>query len=150
MLSNFMSYQNYIVLLFLCIIFACSCGGRVSNPVTIKRDHDQELTCKQIEYEVFQIRKDITTLFSQAAKGRKKSTIISLMSILSPLGPLSNLFSDVRKADKVEINALQKRHNRIVMIAQKKGCGEGKFLLSTETKCKDFYTLDCFIPFGKK
>ena len=144
-----MTYQKYIVLFFLCIYFTCSCGGRTANPITVKRDQDQELTCKQIEYEIYQIRNDITDLYAQAAKSRKKSKIISMLSILSPLGPLSNVFSDVRKADKVEINALQKRHNHIVMIAKNKGCGKGKFLLPTETKCKDFYTVGCFVPFKK-
>ena len=146
---SFMTYRKHIALFFVCIFFACSCGGRTANPVSVKRDQDSELTCMKIEYEIYQIRNDITELHSQAAKSRKKSKIIGMLSVLSPLGPLANVFSDVRKAEKVEINALQKRHNHIVMIAKKKGCGEGKFLLSTETKCKDFYTVDCFSPSGK-
>ena len=148
-MCSFMTYRKHIALFFVCIFFACSCGGRAANPVSVKRDQDPELTCTQIEYEIYQIRNDITELYSQAAKSRKKSKIIGILSILSPLGPLANVFSDVRKAEKVEINALQKRHNHIVIIARKKGCGEGKFLLSTETKCKDFYTVGCFVPSGK-
>ena len=142
-----MTYRKYIVLFFVCIFFACSCGGRAANPVTIKRDQDQRLTCPQIEYEIYQIRNDITELYSQAAKNRKKK---SAVSILSAINPLAYVFSDLRKAEKIEINALEKRHNHIVMIAKKKGCGEGKFLLSTETKCKDFYTIGCFMPSKKK
>ena len=144
-----MTYQKHIALFFVCIFFACSCGGRAANPVSVKRDQDSELTCMKIEYEIYQIRNDITELYSQAAKSRKKSKVIGILSILSPLGPLANVFSDVRQAEKVEINALQKRHNHIVMIAKKRSCGEGKFLLSTETKCKDFYTVGCFVPSEK-
>ena len=146
---SFMTYRKHIALFFVCIFFACSCGGRAANPVPVKRDQDSELTCMKIEYEIYQIRNDITELYSQAAKSRKKSKVIGILSILTPLGPLANVFSDVRQAEKVEINALQKRHNHIVMIAKKKECGEGKFLLSTETKCKDFYTVGCFVPSGK-
>ena len=100
----------------------------------------------QIEYEIYQIRNDITELYSQAAKSRKKKRALSVLTIFTPL---AYVFSDLRKAEKIEINALQKRHNHIVMIAKKKECGEGKFLLSTETKCKDFYTVGCFVPSGK-
>ena len=141
-----MNYRKHVVLFFVCIFFACSCGGRAANPITVKRNQDQELTCTQIEYEIYQIRNNITDLYSQAAKSRKKKSVIS---ILSAVNPLAYVLSDLRKAEKVEINALQKRHNHIVRIAQKKGCGEGKFILSTEKKCKDFYTVGCFLPSEK-
>ena len=141
-----MTYRKHIALFFVCIFFACSCGGRAANPVSVKRDQDSELTCMKIEYEIYQIRSDITELYSQAAKSRKKKRALSMLTIFTPL---AYVFSDLRKAEKIEINALQKRHNHIVMIAQKNGCGEGKFLLSTEKKCKDFYTVGCFVPSGK-
>ena len=142
-----MTYRKHIALFFVCIFFACSCGGRTANPVSVKRDQDSELTCMKIEYEIYQIRNDITELYSQSAKSRKKK---SLISILSAINPLAYVLSDLRKAEKTEINALKKRHNHIVMISKKKGCKEGKFILPTETKCKDFYTVDCFVPSGKK
>ena len=141
-----MTYRKHIALFFVCIFFACSCGGRAANPVSVKRDQDSQLTCMKIEYEIYQIRNDITELYSQAAKSRKKKRALSILTIFTPL---AYVLSDLRKAEKTEINALHKRHNHIVMIARKKGCGEGKFLLSTETKCKDFYTVDCFSPSGK-
>jgi len=141
-----MTYRKHIALFFICIFFTCSCGGRAASPVSVKRDQDQELTCTQIEYEIYQIRNDIAELYSQAAKSRKKKRALSVLTIFTPL---AYVFSDLRKAEKVEISALQKRHNHIVMIARKKGCGEGKFLLSTETKCKDFYTVGCFVPSEK-
>ena len=143
---SFMTYRKHIALFFVCIFFACSCGGRAANPVSVKRDQDSELTCMKIEYEIYQIRNDITELYSQAAKSRKKKRALSMLTIFTPL---AYVFSDLRKAEKIEINALKKRHNHIVMIAKKKGCGEGKFLLSTETKCKDFYTVGCFVPSEK-
>ena len=109
-----MTYRKHITLFFVCIFFACSCGGRTANPVSVKRDQDPELTCTQIEYEIYQIRNDITELYSQAAKSRKKKRALSMLTIFTPL---AYVFSDLRKAEKIEINALQKRHNHIVMIA---------------------------------
>ena len=111
-----MTYRKHIALFFVCIFFTCSCGGRAANPVTVKRDQDQELTCTQIEYEIYQIRNDITELYSQAAKSRKKKRALSMLTIFTTL---AYVFSDLRKAEKIEINALQKRHNHIVMIAKK-------------------------------
>ena len=73
-----MTYRKYIILFFVCIFFTCSCGGRAANPVTVKRNQDQGLTCAQIEYEIYQIRNDITELYSQAAKNRKKKSPLSL------------------------------------------------------------------------
>jgi hypothetical protein len=142
-----MTYRKHIALFFVCIFFACSCGGRTANPVSVKRDQDSELTCMKIEYEIYQIRNDITELYSQTTKSIKKKSVVS---VLAAINPLLYVLSDLRKAEKIEINALEKRHNHIVMIAKKKGCGEGKFLLSTETKCKDFYTIGCFMPSKKK
>ena len=141
-----MTCRKHIALFFVCIFFACSCGGRTANPVSVKRDQDSELTCMKIEYEIYQIRNDITESYSQAAESRKQKNIVS---IFSALNPLAYIFTDVRNAEKIEIIALQKRHNHIVMLARKKGCGAGKFLLPTEKKCKDFYALDCFVPSGK-
>jgi len=141
-----MPYKKHITLLFICIFFACSCGGRTANPISVKRGQDSELTCKMIEHEIYQIRNDISELYSQATKSRKKKTVVGMLSIINPL---AYIFNDVHQAEKVEINALQNRHNHIVKLARKKGCGQGKFLLSTETQCKDFYTLDCFLPSGK-
>ena len=80
-----MTYRKHIVLFFVCIFFTCSCGGRTANPVSVKRDQDPELTCTQIEYEIYQIRNDITELYSQAAKSRKKICLMGVGNLISCL-----------------------------------------------------------------
>ena len=66
------------------------------------------------------------------------------------IGGVSGVTKDLRHAEKVEINALRKRHNHLVSMAREKGCDGNKRMIPYKEQCKDFFTLDCIAPNTKK
>lgn len=125
------------------ILMISGCGGRMPKPVMVEQPQDPMLTCAQIDQEIDQISTQINELFYEGKKGRKSNR---LFDTLSYVFPPATLFKDFRKADKVETNALRKRHNHLVTIAREKECGGNKQIIPYKRHCKDFYTIDCVLP----
>ena len=123
--------------------FTSGCGGRLPQPVAIERPEDSSITCAEIEKEILFIKGNISNLVSQSIDSSELDTFVGLVGSVFPP---AYLFKDFRKAENVEANALRKRHNRIVRLAQQKGCGQNKFFLQVDKQCEDFYTMDCFLP----
>ena len=136
---------NFCLALVFCLLIS-GCGGRVAKPVAIKKPGDSSISCAKIEEEINLIRKNISNLLSDSIDNTEQDTFVGL---IASFFPPAYVFRDFRQAEKVEINALRKRHNRIVKLAQQKECGKNKFFLPIERKCKDYYVLDCFLPSGK-
>ncbi|MBT3508417.1 MAG: hypothetical protein HN472_02605 [Nitrospina sp.] len=123
--------------------FIAGCGGRLPEPVVIERPEDSSITCAKIEKELYLIKGSVSNLVSQSVENTQLDTFVGLVGSFFPP---AHLLRDFRQADNVEINALRKRHNRIVRLAQQKGCGQNKFFLPVDKQCSDFYTMDCFLP----
>ena len=117
------------------------------NPVMISQPKDSLLTCPQIEIKMERIMPQIAALYSEGKRGRKNNKMIGTLSFIFPP---ATLFKDFRYAEKVEINALRKRHNHLVSMAREKGCGGNKRMIPYKEQCKDFFTLDCIAPNTKK
>ena len=139
---NYKNYNFFWVLFFLQLNIS-GCGGRLPQPVEIERSEDSSITCEKIEEEIIFIREKVSKLLSESIKNNENDTI---MGLFASFFPPAYILRDFRQAEKVEINALRKRHNRIVKLAQKMGCGKNKFFLQVEKQCKDYYVLDCFLP----
>ena len=84
------------------------------------------------------------------------SAVFGALSMFPPFAPFalliggaSGVTKDLRHAEKVEINALRKRHNYLVSMAREKGCGGNKRMIPYKEHCKDFFTLDCIAPTPK-
>ena len=119
------------------------CAGRTPQPIMIEQSQDSSLTCSQLGKTLEQIMVQINGLYSEG-KSRRKNT--RLFGYLSYIFPPATLLKDFKKADKVEIAALNKRHNHLVKIAREKGCRTNKQLIPDKQHCKDFFTLDCVLP----
>jgi hypothetical protein len=136
---------------FILVFIGLGCGGRTANPVMISQPEDSVLTCPQIEVEMGQIMPQIAALYSEGKKGRKKNKVYEALTFIPIPGlQVFALFKDYRHAEKVEINALRKRHNHLVSMARENGCGENKLMIPYKEHCKDFFTLGCIAPNGKK
>ena len=125
------------------VLMSWGCGGRMPQPVMIEQPQDSSLTCPQIEKTFKQIMVQINGLYSEGKSRRKSNRIFDTLSYIFPPAAL---LQDLRKAEKVEIAALSKRHNHLVTIAREKGCGTNKQFVPYKRHCKDFYTLDCMVP----
>jgi hypothetical protein len=124
---------------------AWGCGGRLPQSVMTKQPQDDLLTCQEIENEFEQITVKISDLYLEGKTERKKN---KFFEVLSYIVPPATLFKDFRKAERVEINSLRKRHNYLLSISQKKECNGNRQFIPHKQHCKDFYTLDCFLPGG--
>jgi len=125
------------------IFMSWGCAGRTPQPIMSEQSQDSSLTCSQLEKTFEQIMVQINGLYSEG-KSRRKNTRV--FDYLSYIFPPATLFKDFRKADKVEIAALNKRHNHLVTIAREKGCKTNKQLIPHKQHCKDFFTLGCVLP----
>ncbi len=119
------------------------CAGRTPQPIMIEQPQDSSLTCSQLEKTFEQIMVQINGLYSEGKSRRKNNRVFDTLSYIFPP---ATLLQDLRKADKVEIAALNKRYNHLVAIAREKGCRTNKQLIHYKRHCKDFYTLDCVLP----
>ena len=131
---------------FVFVFISLGCGGRMPNPVMISQPQDSLLTCSQIEIKMERIMPQIAALYSEGKRGRKNNKMIGTLSFIFPP---ATLLKDFRYAEKVEINALRKRHNHLVSMAREKGCGGNKRMIPYKEHCKDFFTLDCIAPTPK-
>jgi len=131
---------------FVFVFISLGCGGRMPNPVMISQPQDSLLTCPQIEIKMERIMPQIAALYSEGKRGRKNNKMIGTLSFIFPP---ATLLKDFRHAEKVEINALRKRHNHLVSMAREKGCGGNKRMIPYKEHCKDFFTLDCIAPTPK-
>jgi hypothetical protein len=99
------------------------CAGRTPQPVIIIRSDDETKSCQEINSELSIIRNEIQQRYPKVKDTKRKNLGVSLLgSLFPPIIPFS-VFSDLRKADSVEINALQSRHNHMVKVEQRNGCG---------------------------
>ena len=135
-------FSNFLWICFF-IFMSWGCAGRTPQPIMIEQPQDSSLTCSQLEKTLEQIMIQVNDLYSEGKSRRKNNRVFD---VLSYIFPPASLLQDLRKADKVEIAALNKRHNHLVTIAREKGCRINKQLIPHKRHCKDFYTLDCVLP----
>ncbi len=138
----FNNKKNLFWILVFCQLVS-GCGGRLPQPVAIERPEDSSISCVKIEKELYSIKKNISALLSASISNTERDTFVGFVGAFFPP---AHIFRDFRQAEKVEINALRERHNLLVRLAHKKGCGKNKFFLTIERQCEDFYTLNCFLP----
>ena len=99
------------------------CAGRQPNPVQIVQGGDKNKSCKEINSELKTISKEIWERYPEIKDTKDYNLRISMIgSLFPPILPFS-IFSDIRKADAVEMNSLQKRHNYLVETERRNGCG---------------------------
>jgi|TARA_B100001964_G_C14075227_1_gene527686 hypothetical protein len=111
---------SYITLALLALN---GCAGRTPQPVIISKSDDKAKSCKEIDTELSIIKSDIQKRYPKIKDTDRNNLGVSLLgSLFPPIIPLS-VFSDIRKADSVELNALQRRHNHLVAVERKNGCG---------------------------
>jgi len=96
-----------------------SCGGRVANPVPAYQYGDEKKSCKGLEMEIAFIEQEIQRLIPKTEKtGKNVALGITGFFFIVPL-----FFMDFGKAEQIEINALRRRYNHLVILAEEKECG---------------------------
>ena len=104
-----------------CILFVLSlillsygCAGREGNPVPIYRQGDENLSCEELQAEILQLQSEMENLLPAT----KKETGNMICSLTLPTA----VFMDLKQGEKMEYEAMQRRHNRLLKFAAKKEC----------------------------
>jgi len=120
-----------ILLPFITVILLLSnaCAGRQPNPIQIVQNGDDKKSCKEITLELKTIDEEIWKRYPEIKDTENYNLGVGVLgSFFPPLLPFS-IFSDIKKADSVELNALQRRHNYLVKTERQNGCGFEHFIM---------------------
>ncbi len=112
------------------LLLTTACAGRTPNPVSEYQYGDEKKSCERLRADISGINSEIATLLPDANKtGQNVALGVAGAFLLVPW-----FFMDFSDAEKVEINALRRRHNNLVGISADKQCGfEDKAIPPFET-----------------
>lgn len=96
------------------------CAGRTPNPVMVSQFGDDQRSCRALKMEIANSEAEITRLVPEADKSGSNIALGVVGAILFWPALFAMDFSD---ADQIELDALRKRYNSLVMIATDKRCG---------------------------
>ena len=101
-------------------VLLSGCGGRPPNPVQTVQLGDEEKSCRVLEYEMTQIRDEISkrTKSKNVTVGKNVAIGVTGAVLFWP----AFLWMDLKQADQIEIEALIKRHNALGFIATERRC----------------------------
>lgn len=120
------------VVLMVCLgTFACA--GRTPNPVPSYQYGDDKRSCNGIKAELANTEADIMTKIPEADKtGQNVALGVAGVFLIVPW-----FFMDLSKADQVELEALRRRYNTLVIMASEKQCGFDVKPIQDPTKVQD-------------
>lgn len=102
----------------LLVALMVGCAGRPANPVMVYQHGDSDRSCDALGRELELIEADILDLLPQTDKADRNTRLgVAGVFLLVPL-----FFMDLSKSEQVEVNALTKRYNYLLDIAEKKDC----------------------------
>lgn len=120
---NISMFKKLLPLLILILMLPIGCAGRQPKPVLIVQEDDGKKSCKEIGSELKAIRSEIEERYPEIKDTENYNLGIGLVGSLFPIFIPFSIFSDIKKADSVELNALQRRNNHLVTTERKNGCG---------------------------
>ena len=95
-----------------------ACAGRPPNPVMVDQVGDAKRNCASIETEMRFVEKEISRLIPETDKTNKNVALgIAGAIFIVPL-----FFMDLSESEKIEVNAMRQRYNRLNILATDKQC----------------------------
>ena len=118
--SSRMARVNRIVgVLLLTAVVAMGCAGRPADPIMVYQPGDNTRSCDALERELELIEDDIRGLLPKTDKAEKNTRLgVAGIFLLVPF-----FFMDLSKAEQIEVNALTKRYNHLLVIGEENSCG---------------------------
>ena len=106
----------YAILLIVSMLLGCA--GRPAHPVMVYQHEDEARSCDALDRELELIEEEITELVPQTYKADNNTALgVTGLFLLVPL-----FFMDISKTEQIEINALIKRYNHLLKIAEINEC----------------------------
>lgn len=110
--------KNSLCLLLIVLIFLAGCAGRKANPIAIYLPGDENLSCKGLKMEIVQLQSDMQQLLPKT----NKEVTNALWATAGWFLIAPAFIMDLKDAEKTEFDAMRRRHNRLLLFAEKKNC----------------------------
>lgn len=96
------------------------CAGKTPNPVQTYQPDDNYMSCSQIRQEIFNNQTELSKLFPESQKtGKNVALGVAGAFLIVPW-----FFMDFSDAERIEIQAFQRRDHHLHLLAQRKRCGK--------------------------
>ena len=123
--------------ILMCVsIFFAGCAGREANPIAVYLPGDEKRSCEGLKAEIAQLQVDMARLLPKTDKGLTNA----LWAVGGVIAIVPFFFMDLKDAEKIEFDAMRRRHNRLLVYAAEKGCDMGgvraERILSAEERKK--------------
>ena len=113
--------KRTIRIITLLLLLCCGCAGRDANPIPCYMTGDENLSCENLKGQIVQLQADMLKLLPKTDKTLTNALwVAGGMVAYAPY-----LFVDAKDAEKIEYEAFRRRHNRLLLIAERKGCDFG-------------------------
>lgn len=110
--------KRIVILMFVVAVILGGCAGRDANPIPCYMTGDENLSCENLKEQIVQLQADMLGLLSKTDKTLTNALwVAGGMVAYAPY-----LLVDAKDAEKIEYEAFRRRHNRLLLIAQKKEC----------------------------
>ena len=110
--------KKSLCLLLSALIFLAGCAGREANPIAIYLPGDENRSCEGLKAEVAQLQADMQRLLPKTNKGVTNA----LWATAGVFFIVPFFFMDLKDAEKIEFDAMRRRHNRLLIYAAEKNC----------------------------
>ena len=109
---------NRMLSLFCLVLLVIACAGKTPHPIDVYQPDDSSLSCSQIWQEISQNQAEVGRLYPQTNKtGKNVALGVTGAFFIVPL-----FFMDFSDAERVEIEAYQRRDMHLHNLGQNKGC----------------------------
>ena len=126
--------RTSLCLLLAFTVFFAGCAGRDAYPVASYIPGDEKKSCLVLKAEMAQIEADIANKLPKSDKTGGNIILGAAGVIIWPLW----LFMDLKGADKIEVEAMQRRYKSLAIFAADKGCvvsGAAESVVTACSKC---------------
>jgi len=113
--------RKVISLTLACCVFFAGCAGREANPIPVYLPGDENRSCPGLKAEVAQLQVDMARILPKTDKGLTNA----LWATAGVFFIVPFFFMDLKGAEKIEFDAMRRRHNRLLVYAAEKGCDMG-------------------------
>lgn len=113
--------RKLVCLLLTFAVVAAGCAGREANPIAIYLPGDENRSCMALQAEIAQLQADMQRLLPKTDKGVSNALWATAgVFLIVPF-----FFMDFKDAERIEFEAMRKRHNRLLIYAAEKKCDFG-------------------------
>lgn len=124
--GNYSYLKGEVMRSTVCVLLACSvlltgCAGREANPVAIYLPGDEKRGCMGLQAEIASLQQDMQRLLPKTDKGVSNT----LWAIGGCIAIVPFFFMDFKDAEKIEFDAMRRRHNRLLIYAAERSCDMG-------------------------